>query len=78
MGRSEVLHLGFSEVRRPHHKGPPTEGEGESKVGRRERGWRRLSTLEKAMALEEGNLGASGDGVHQVWVWFENSKSDFV
>lgn len=36
------------------------------------------STLEKAMATEEGNSGASGDGVHQVLVWFENSKSDFV
>lgn len=36
------------------------------------------STLEKAMATEEGNSGASGDGVHQVLVWFETSKSDFV
>ena len=29
-----------------------------------------MSTLEKDMAIEEGNSGASGDGVHQVLVMF--------
>lgn len=38
------------------------------KQARKEGKWLEKSTLEKAMATEEGNSGDSGDGVHQVLV----------